>query len=109
MSLLTAILTALALTLALELVFALAWGVRKEGLLVVALMNDMTNPAANVLFYWGGKLLGWPAAWVALVLEAAVVTAEGLCCRGVIRRPWLFALLVNLFSYSVGALIQTLF
>ena len=46
---------------------------------------------------------------LALVLEAAVVTAEGLCCRGVIRRPWLFALLVNLFSYSVGALIQTLF
>ena len=39
MSLLTAILAALALTLALELVFALAWGVRKEGLLVVVLMK----------------------------------------------------------------------
>ena len=107
MSLLTAILAALALTLALELVFALAWGVRKEVLLVVVLMNAMTNPAANVLYFLGVRLQGWPAAWVALVLEAVVVTAEGLCCRGVIRRPWLFALLVNLFSYGMGALIQT--
>ena len=109
MSLLHAILAALAMTLVLELVFALAWGVRKEGLLVVVLMNAMTNPAANVLYFLGVRLQGWPVAWVALVLEAAVVTAEGLCCRGVIRRPWLFALLVNLFSYGVGALIQTLF
>lgn len=107
MSLLTSILAALALTLALELAFALAWGVQKEGLLVVALMNAMTNPAANVLFYLGVRLLGWPALWVTLVLEAAVAAAEGLCCRGVIRRPWLFALLVNLFSYGMGALVQT--
>ena len=96
----------LALTLVLELVFALAWGVRKEGLLGVALMNLMTNPAANVLYYFGVQLLGWPPLWLTLALEAAVVAVEGICCRGIIRRPWLFALLVNLFSYSVGALIQ---
>ena len=106
MSLLHAILAALALTLVLELVFALAWGVRKEGLLVAALMNLMTNPAANVLYYFGVQLLGWPPLWLPLALEAAVVAAEGICCRGIIRRPWLFALLVNLFSYGVGALIQ---
>lgn len=104
MSPLTAILAALALTLALELIFALAWGVRKEGLLVVALMNLMTNPAANVLYYLGARLLGLPPLW--LTLEAAVVAVEGVCCRGIIRRPWLFVLLVNLFSYGVGALIQ---
>ena len=106
MSLLHAILAALAMTLVLELVFALAWGVRKEGLLVVALMNLMTNPAANVLYYFGVQLLGWPPLWLTLALEAAVVATEGICCRGIIRRPWLFALLVNLFSYGVGALIQ---
>ena len=108
MSLLHAILAALAMTLVLELVFALAWGVRKEGLLVVGLMNLMTNPAANVLYYFGVQLLGWPPLWLTLALEAAVVAAEGICGRGIIRRPWLFALLVNLFSYGVGALIQTM-
>ena len=69
-------------------------------------MNLMTNPAANVLYYFGVQLLGWPPLWLTLALEAAVVAAEGICCRGIIRRPWLFALLVNLFSYGVGALIQ---
>ena len=108
MSLLHAILAALALTLALELIFALVWRVRKEGLLVVALMNLMTNPAANMLYYFGVQLLGWPPLWLTLALEAAVVAVEGICCRGIIRRPWLFALLVNLFSYGVGALIQTM-
>ena len=106
MSLLHATLAALALTLALELIFALVWGVRKEGLLVVGLMNLMTNPAANVLYYLGVQLLGCPPLWLTLALEAAVVAVEGICCRGIIRRPWLFALLVNLFSYGVGALIQ---
>lgn len=108
MSLLHAILAALALTLALELIFALVWRVRKEGLLVVALMNLMTNPAANVFYYLGVQILGWPPLWLTLALEAAVVAVEGICCRGIIRRPWLFALLVNLFSYGVGALIQTM-
>ena len=37
-------LSALALTLILETTFALAWGLRKEKLLMVVLMNILTNP-----------------------------------------------------------------
>lgn len=106
MSLLFAMLTALVLTLALELLFALIWGVRRDGLLLVLLMNIMTNPAVNFLHYIAVYLLDWPAFWVVLVLELAVVTAEGFCCRGMIKRPWLFAFFINAFSYGMGELIQ---
>lgn len=109
MNLAASLLTALALTLIFELLFALVWGVRKDGLMLVVLMNVLTNPAVNVLHYLAVYLLGWPALWVVLVLELAAVTAEGLCCKDVIRRPWLFAVLINAFSYSMGELIQHLF
>ena len=97
---------ALLLTLTFELLFALVWGVRKDRLLLVVLMNIMTNPAVNLLHYLAVYLLGWPAFWVIPVLELAAVITEGFCCKGVIRRPWLFAVLINAFSYSMGALIQ---
>ena len=106
MSLLPALLTALTLTLVFELLFALIWGVRKDGLLLVILMNVMTNPAVNLLHYIAVYLLGWPAVWVIPVLEIAVVITEGFCCKDVIKRPWLFALLINGFSYTVGELLQ---
>ena len=97
---------ALLLTLTFELLFALVWGVRKDGLLLVVLMNIMTNPAVNLLHYLAVYLLGWPALWVIPVLELAAVIADGFCCKKMVRRPWLFAVLINAFSYSMGALIQ---
>lgn len=106
MNLLTSMLLALTLTLLLELLFALIWGVRKDGLLMVVLMNLLTNPAVNLLHYLAGTLLGWQSFWLVVVLEAAAVVTEGFCCRDFIRRPWLFALFVNLFSYSMGELLQ---
>ena len=95
----------LVLTLVLELGFALVWGVRGKGLVLVFLMNVLTNPAVVLLHSFAVHFCGWPRIPVVLVLEAAAVVAEGVCCRGMIRRPWLFALLVNLFSYSVGVLL----
>ena len=80
MTLLSSFLTALFLTLAFELLFAWVWGVRKHGLLLVILMNILTNPAVNLLHYFAVYLLGWPAFWVILTLEAAVVITEGFCC-----------------------------
>ena len=109
MSLFVSLLMALSLTLVFELLFALLWRVRKDGLLLVLLMNVMTNPAVNLLHYLAVCLLGWPALWVIPVLEIAVVITEGFCCKDVIRRPWLFALLINAFSYTMGVVIQQLF
>lgn len=105
MTLIISLLTALFLTLVFELLFALIWGIRKDGLLLVFLMNVMTNPAVNLLHYYAVRFFGWPMVWVTAVLELAVVAVEGLCCRGVVRRPWLFSLLINAFSYGMGVII----
>lgn len=104
--LLQSLLISLALTLVLELAFALAWGVRKEGLLLVVLMNVFTNPAVVTLHFLCTVRLEWPALPVTAALEAAAITAEGFCAKGMIRRPWRFAILVNLFSYGAGALLH---
>lgn len=106
MALFLSMLTALSLTLVLELLFALVWGIRRKGLLLVFLMNVMTNPAANLLHYIAVTRMGLPALWVVLFLELAVVIAEGFCCKDMIRRPWLFAVLINAFSYTIGLLIR---
>ena len=107
MPLALSMLTALTLTLVLELSFALVWGVRKQGLVLVILMNILTNPAVNLLWQLL-YLVGWSTGWALILLEAAVVVVEGFCCRGIIRRPWLLALLVNAFSYGMGELLQFL-
>ena len=104
--LLTSLLISLLLTLVLELAFALAWGVRKRGLLLVILMNILTNPAVVLLHFFCTVFLGWTGFLPIAVLEAAAIVAEGLCCRGMIRRPWLFACCINLFSYGAGELLQ---
>lgn len=109
MELLYSLTVSLALTLVLELAFALVWGVRKKGLLLVALMNLLTNPAVVLLHFLFTVFCGWRGFLPILVLELAAFVVEGLCCRGMIRKPWLFAFCVNLFSYSVGELLQILF
>lgn len=91
----------LSLTLIIELMFALIWGVRDKKLWLVVGMNVLTNPAAVTLHF----LL---PAFPVLILEAAVIAAEGLCARGIIRRPWLYALLANTVSYCIGLLLQAI-
>lgn len=99
--------SALALTLLLELLFSLFWGLRKKELLLVILMNILTNPAVNLLYWWA-VLCGWNTPQLVLALEVAVVITEGFCCRGIVRRPWLFAFFVNLFSFGMGELLKIL-
>lgn len=104
MILVHALIVSLALTLVLEMVFALVWGVRRKGLLIVALMNLLTNPAVVTLHFLCVNWLGWTVLPV-VVLELAAMVVEGFCCRGVVKRPWLFAVLVNLFSFTIGGLL----
>ena len=106
--LLASLAISLALTLLLELIFALFWGVGKDGLLVVVLMNILTNPAVVILHFLFVTCMGWSGWLPVLLLELAAMVVEGICCRGMIHRPWLFALCVNCFSYGVGELLQML-
>ena len=104
--LLHSLLISLLLTLVLELLFALIWGIRKRGLILIILMNILTNPAVVLLHFFCTVFLGWMGFLPVLILELAAIVVEGFCCRGMIRKPWLFAFCINLFSYSIGELLQ---
>lgn len=101
----------LLLTLALEELFALVWGLRGRDLKLVLLMNLLTNPLAVSAHFALCRLWGLPEIPVVPVIEGLVVLTEGACCRSLgekIRHPWVFALAVNLFSYGIGVLLQTI-
>ena len=108
MNLILSMLFAFSLTLALELFFALAWGLRRRQLWMVVLMNALTNPAANVLYSFMTVYLGWQKIFPTLFLELAVIAAEGLCCKDFMEKPWCFVILVNVFSYAAGLLLQAI-
>lgn len=95
----------LALTLMLEGIAALLWGLRKKNLLLLVLVNLLTNPAAVLLH---ALFPGWA---VTAALEAGVVAAEGALYRRLgygIRRPWLFSLCANGFSFCMGIVINSM-
>lgn len=102
----------LLLTLIFEELFALAWGLRgKRELGLAALVNCLTNPPVVLLYHTATVLLGWNAVLVTAVLETAAVLVEWRCYRAFseqVRNPFLFALLANLFSYSIGCVINIL-
>ena len=99
----------LVLTLVLEEGFALAWGLRgRWELTMVALMNCLTNPVVVLLHYTAVTLWRWSALPVTAALEAAAVV-EWWCYRTYseqVKRPFVFALLINLFSYSAGCIVN---
>lgn len=89
----------LALTIAFEGAVALMWGLRRRDLLLLVLVNVLTNPAAVLLHtLFSGRL-------VTAALELGVVALEGLCYEklgSAVRRPWLFSLCANAFSFCLG-------
>lgn len=96
----------LMLTLVFEGIIGLIWGLRKKDLLLLVLVNVLTNPAAVLLH---ALFPGWA---VTAALEAGVVSAEGILYRRLgycVRRPWLFSLCANGFSFCMGLLFQTLY
>lgn len=109
---LTTLAVSLALTVILEEAFGLAWGLRgRRELGLVALMNCLTNPPVVLLYHTAAGLWHWNAVIVTVVLEGLAVLVEWRCCRAFseqVRRPFLFALLINLFSYGAGCVINLL-
>ena len=97
----------LGLTVLIELSLSFLLGIRSRDLLLVFLMNLMTNPAAVFGCYVLKDYVS--AFWLTALIELSVIAAEGLCCqaRGEnIRHPWRLALLLNLCSYTIGEVIQ---
>ena len=102
----------LLLTLILEELFALLWGLRgRRELTVVALVNILTNPVVVLCYHTAVGLFGWSAVAVTAVLEISAVIVEWLyyrACSEQLKKPLLFALLANAFSYGMGCVINLL-
>ena len=88
------------LTLLFELLVAAAFRVKGKDLLLVLLVNILTNPAA-VLF----SLLAGNSGIVQLFIEAVVILTEGwyykkYSCK--IKNGFVFSVAANVVSYGLG-------
>ena len=107
---LTSLAVSLILTLALESGFFFIAGKRnvKDWLLLV-MANIITNPAV-VLLYWLAVLYtGLHRAVITIPLELAAVLVEGRCYKKYgdnFKRPYLFSIAANVFSFGTGVIIQ---
>ncbi|MGN0667436.1 MAG: hypothetical protein ACI4KF_13045 [Huintestinicola sp.] len=106
--------SSLLLTLILELLFACIYGVRgKHDLVICVLANTLTNPVVTCTYYYMQYSVGMSGEMLILatvILEISAVTAEWLVYRNntEIKRPLLFSMAANAFSYSAGVIMTYL-
>lgn len=105
---------ALLLTILLEGLFGAVWGVRGgRNFIIMLLANLLTNPLVNVIhsfFAYEIRLDGVAMAIITAFLEIAAVTLEWLVykSRTDIKKPFLFSLCANGFSFFCGVIINLL-
>lgn len=111
-SVLSSLLFALALTLAVEVPLAALLRVRGWDLLLVGLINCLTNPVVNLLGSWAFLSLppGSAAPYLCLAgLEAAVLFGEALLFHKLLEyrrlHPLLLSLILNAASFAAGELV----
>ena len=100
----TTFLMSLVLTLLLELSAACLFKIKGKDLLLVTLVNILTNPAAVLL-----SLLFGNQRAIQFIIEAVVILTEGCYYKKYgkeIRRAFLFSGVANILSYSMGKLIN---
>ncbi len=107
MNLAFSILHPLVITLGLELSAAVLLKVRKgKELLVIVLVNLITNPLLNVtLLVLAERLPYYAYRWWIPVMEVIIWLAEGLAFRKFlksVKQPFLFSLCLNGISYFIG-------
>ena len=112
-ALLISLAVSLALTLVLESGFFLLIGKRnKKDLLLVVLVNVLTNPAVVLLYWLAVAYAGYNRIIIIAVLEVLAVLTEGYMYKKhgqEFKRPYGFSLLANMFSYGIGLVIQMIF
>ncbi|MCL2140368.1 MAG: hypothetical protein FWH42_01620 [Dehalococcoidia bacterium] len=110
--LLVILILSLLLTEVLEVVFFLLVGKRSgKDLLVVLLVNLFTNPAVVLAYWWALTYTKWNLLVVIILLELFAVLFEGCyykCYGHGFKRPFLFSVGANLFSFSIGLFLQML-
>ena len=104
--------SSLGLTLLLELLIARLCRLRGRDYLLVLLVNILTNPTVVYLdMVCASHVPNGRDLWQ-IPLEVAAILIEGWCYARYarsLRRPWMFALVANLFSYGCGLLLNRCF
>jgi hypothetical protein len=99
-------------TILIEELFVLAVGIRrKEDLLLVLLVNILTNPMVVFLYQAANYYLKVDMRVVTVLLEAAAILVEGRYYAKYsrnIRRPMLISLCANVTSFVIGKVISVL-
>lgn len=105
----------LIVTIIIEGAIAFFFGLRsKKSLLLVLLVNILTNPPA-VLFHWLGRLYlqTVPGLWLQVTIEIAVIITEAVIYHSFarsphwrIRHPVLLSIFANMCSWIAGILLS---
>lgn len=102
----------LGLTLLLETGLFLLTGKRdRRDLLLVMLVNVLTNPVVVLLYWLAALYTGWNRAAVTAVLELCAVAVEARYYKiyaRAIPHPLRFAVAANIVSFGAGLLLQRL-
>lgn len=100
----------LGMTILLEGLFAVTLCVRsKKDLLLVCMVNLLTNPPVVLGYYLAVYYTSWNPTLVKIPLELLAISVEAYYYKTRGQRflhPVWFALIANLFSFSVGMIIS---
>ena len=111
-TLLSSLAISLLATLVLEAGFFWLTGKRnKRDFLLLVLVNLVTNPVVVLLLYLTYWFTNLNYIAVTVVLELSAVLVEGLYYKKFgqeFKRPFLFSLGANAFSYGIGLIVQLL-
>ena len=84
----------------------------KKDIILVVMVNVVTNPAVVLLYWLAALYTNLNTIFVSAALEISAVLTEGYYYnkygRG-FKRPYLFSVAANAFSFGVGVLVQKLF
>jgi len=114
-ALLNSLTISLLLTIALETSFFMLtnrWFTsshNKKNLLLVLLVNVLTNPIVVLLHWLTALYTNWNATVILILLEVFAVLTEGYYYKKYgdrFDRPYLFSIAANIFSFGTGVLIQ---
>jgi len=97
-------------TIVLEIAFFLMVGKRnKKDLGLLVLVNLITNPVVVSSYWLVALYTRWSPVIMVAVLELFAVLTEGFFYKKKgqsFRRPYLFSVAANLFSFGIGVLVQ---
>lgn len=112
---LLSLLLSLTLTLIVELALALILKIRGRDLLIITLVNILTNPAVNFCYYWAAYRFSGQRLIIVLILialEAAAVLIEFMFYKLLLKKTHIgklkLSLLLNAASFAAGLIVSVI-